>query len=148
MATAAYYGSSPGDTRSSPFFSQLFAALTRTHGKPNEGAPTKQQLEYLFEEAYTSTGPSWGARICYGTGLTYLTFLSLGGLWGAVASLNQPLSFKLAPGQQVSGKLRMNAVLNGITSRGPFMANTGSMLALLYNLVHGAVIRLRDGRYQ
>lgn len=147
MATAAYYGSSPSDTRSNTFFSQLFSALTRTHGKPSDGASTKQ-LEYLFEEAYTSTGPSWGARICYGTGFTYLTFLSLGGLWGLVASLNQPMSFKLAPGQQVSGKLRVNAILNGVTSRGPFMANTASMLALLYNLVHGAVIRLRDGRYQ
>lgn len=100
--------------------------------------PSKQ-LEYLFEDEYAPGGPSWGARICYGAGMTYLTGLSIGGSWGLIDGLRNPAG-------RASGRLRLNCILNSCTARGPFVANNLAMVALLYNLVHGAVIKARKGQ--
>lgn len=112
--------------------------LNNLHTPPS--VPSDAQLEYLFEEEYKATGPSWGARICYGSGTTYLSGLAVGGAWGLLDGLRNPLG-------KTSCRLRMNCILNACTSRGPFVANNLGMLALLYNLIHGGVIQLRDGAY-
>lgn len=46
-----------------------------------------------------------------------------------------------------SPRLKYNAILNSVTAKGPFVANNAAILALLYNLVHGAMIRGRDGKW-
>lgn len=93
-------------------------------------------LEYLFEEEYEGlTGPSWGARICHGTGIVYLGTLAVGGLWGLSDGLRNPIG-------QKSYRLRLNSVVNGCTARGPFLANNISALALMYNLIHGGLLKV------
>lgn len=68
----------------------------------------------------------WSDDLCYGTGTTYLTALTLGGAWGLVEGLNKtPAS---AP-----PKLRLNSVLNSITRRGPFLGNSAGVVAMVYN---------------
>lgn len=98
-----------------------------------------KQLEYLFEDAYVPTGPSWGARICYGAGMTYLSGLAIGGTWGFLDGIRNPAGR--------TTRLRINCILNSVTARGPFVANNLGILALLYNLIHGGVVRMREGKY-
>lgn len=106
---------------------------------PTVSSSTRDQLEYLFEDEYVSNGPSWGARVCYGTGSTYLVGLATGGLWGLVDGLRNP---------QGSGsrRLRINCILNACTARGPFLGNSLGIVALMYNGIHGAVIKARGDR--
>lgn len=115
--------------------SLLGALKTPAHHPPKPD----QRLEYLFEDEYVANGPSWGARICYGAGITYLTGLAVGGTWGLLDGLRNPAG--------ITRRLRINCIMNACTARGPFVANNIAMLALLYNLIHGGVIKLRDGRY-
>ena len=63
--------------------------------------------------------------ICYGTGITYLTALSLGGAWGLQEGLRR------SAGQPP--KLRLNSVLNAVTRRGPFLGNSAGVVAMVYN---------------
>lgn len=93
-------------------------------------------LDYLtLEESALSDLPGarsalpsrgWSDDLCYGTGVTYLTALSLGGAWGLAEGLRRsPAS---AP-----PKLRLNSVLNAVTRRGPFLGNSAAVIALVYN---------------
>ncbi|KAK8049244.1 hypothetical protein PG994_010974 [Apiospora phragmitis] len=85
----------------------------------------KESLEYLTLEDSALTDlpgaqtaiPSRGFSddLCYGTGITYLTALSLGGAWGLQEGLRR------SAGQPP--KLRLNSVLNAVTRRGPFLGN-------------------------
>lgn len=67
----------------------------------------------------------WSDDLCYGTGVTYLSALVLGGAWGLQEGLrrsaNQP------------PKLRLNSCLNAITRRGPFLGNSAGVIAMVYN---------------
>lgn len=118
-------------------FDKLFGALKAV--APSSNSNAERQLEFLFEDEYVANGPSWGARICYGSGLSYLVGLALGGSWGLFDGLRNPAG--------ITSRLRMNCILNSCTARGPFVANNLAMLALVYNLVHGAVIKAREGKY-
>lgn len=102
-------------------------------------APVNDKLEYLFEDEYVPNGPSWGARICYGAGTSYLVGLGVGGVWGLAKGLTNPLG-------RGSARLRWNCIVNACTAKGPFVANGLGMVALLYNLVHGATIKARGDR--
>ncbi len=104
-----------------------------------EGAAEKR-LAYLFEDEYVPNGPSWGARICYGAGATYISGLAAGGAWGLVDGLRNEAGAR-------SARLRLNCIVNSCTARGPFAANNVAILALLYNLIHGGAIRARGGKY-
>ena len=96
-------------------------------------------LSYLdLEETALSTLPGsqtalpsrgFGDDLCYGTGTTYLLALSLGGAWGFAEGLSR--SPPNAP-----PRLRLNAVLNAMTRRGPFLGNSAGVLALVYNGVN------------
>jgi import inner membrane translocase subunit TIM23 len=95
----------------------------------------QESLDYLALEDTTldmSGGsgalPSrgWSDDLCYGTGTTYLAALTVGGAWGLAEGLNRtPAS---AP-----PKLRLNAVLNAVTRRGPFLGNSAAVIAMVYN---------------
>jgi import inner membrane translocase subunit TIM23 len=105
----------------------------------------KETLEYLSLEdsalsdlpGSQSVIPSRGFTddLCYGTGVTYLTALSLGGAWGLQEGLRR------SDGQPP--KLRLNAVLNAVTRRGPFLGNSAGVVAITYNLINSLIGKLR-----
>jgi import inner membrane translocase subunit TIM23 len=68
----------------------------------------------------------WSDDLCYGTGTTYLTALTIGGAWGLFEGLN-----KTPP--TAPPKLRLNSVLNSVTRRGPFLGNSAGVVAMVYN---------------
>lgn len=142
MSATSFYNEGTNNNQPSSFLSSYFAALTRTHGNVTSPANKSPSLEYLFEDAYASGGPSWGARICYGTGITYLTSLGVGGTWGLLSPFSTSQLKSLT-----SPRLKYNAIINSMTAKGPFVANNAAIVALLYNLIHGAVIRGRGGKW-
>ena len=109
----------------------------------------KDTLDYLtLEETQLSDLPGgrsalpsrgWSDDLCYGTGVTYLSALSMGGAWGLAEGLSKtPAS---AP-----PKLRLNSVLNAVTRRGPFLGNSAGVIALVYNGFNSTLGYYR-GRY-
>lgn len=102
----------------------------------------KDTLDYLILEdsaldqlpGSRSALPSrgWSDDLCYGTGTTYLTALTIGGAWGLVEGLKKtPVT---AP-----PKLRLNSVLNSITRRGPFLGNSAGVVAMMYNGINSMI---------
>ena len=101
-----------------------------------------QSLDYLsLDESALSDLPGsrsalpsrgWTDDLQYGTGITYLTALTMGGAWGVVEGLQ-----KSPPGSPP--KLRLNSVLNSMTRRGPFLGNNAGMLAMVYNLINSTI---------
>lgn len=101
----------------------------------------KDTLEYLTLEDSAlsdlpggqSVLPSRGFTddLCYGTGITYLTALSLGGAWGLQEGLRR------SSGQPP--KLRLNSVLNAVTRRGPYLGNSAGVVAITYNCINSVV---------
>ncbi|KJR83263.1 mitochondrial import inner membrane translocase subunit tim23 [Sporothrix schenckii 1099-18] len=125
--------------------SSTFADPTQLH--PLAGL-NKETLEYISMEDSTlsdlpgsqSVLPSRGFTddLCYGTGITYLTALSLGGAWGLQEGLRR------SAGQPP--KLRLNSVLNAVTRRGPFLGNSAGVVAICYNCINSYIGYLR-GRH-
>ncbi len=132
-------GSQEQSVNGGNLLSNLLSSIKLGPAIPTVSPSTRDQLEYLFEDEYVSNGPSWGARVCYGTGSTYLVGLGTGGLWGLLDGLRNP---------QGSGsrRLRINCILNACTARGPFMGNSLGIVALLYNGIHGATIKARGDK--
>lgn len=106
----------------------------------------KGTLDYLtLEDAALSDLPGghsalpsrgWSDDLCYGTGVTYLSALTVGGAWGLAEGLNRsPAS--AAP------KLRLNSVLNAVTRRGPFLGNSAGVIAMVYNITNSSIGALR-----
>lgn len=101
----------------------------------------KDTLEYLTLEDSAlsdlpggqSVLPSRGFTddLCYGTGITYLTALSLGGAWGLQEGLRR------SSGQPP--KLRLNSVLNAVTRRGPYLGNSAGVVAITYNCINSVI---------
>lgn len=102
----------------------------------------QQTLDYLtLDESALSDLPGsqsalpsrgWSDDLCYGTGITYLSALTMGGTWGLIEGLNRtPAS---AP-----PKLRINSMLNGITRRGPFLGNSAGVVAMVYNGINSTI---------
>ncbi|EWC47320.1 hypothetical protein DRE_00288 [Drechslerella stenobrocha 248] len=78
----------------------------------------------------------WSDDLCYGTGTTYLTALSIGGAWGFVEGVSR--SPPMAP-----PKLKLNSILNGMTRRGPFLGNSAGVIALAYNGINSTIGHFR-----
>ncbi|KAJ2904612.1 Tim17-domain-containing protein [Zalerion maritima] len=105
----------------------------------------QEALEYLrLEESQLSDLPGsqsvlpsrgFTDDLCYGTGVTYLTALSIGGAWGLQEGLTRSV------GQ--SPKLRLNSVLNAVTRRGPFLGNSAGVIAIVYNCINSYIGYLR-----
>ena len=102
----------------------------------------QQTLDYLsLEESALSDLPGsrsalpsrgWSDDLCYGTGVTYLSALTIGGTWGLVEGLRRsPAS---AP-----PRLRLNSVLNSVTRRGPFLGNSAGVIAMVYNGINSTI---------
>ena len=81
----------------------------------------------------------WTDDLCYGTGVTYVTALGLGGAWGLTEGLRRTPA--AAP-----PRLRLNGVLNSVTRRGPFLGNAAGVVALAYNLLNSGLGSVR-GRH-
>ena len=102
----------------------------------------RETLDYLsLDESALSELPGsrsalpsrgWSDDLCYGTGVTYLTALSVGGAWGLVEGLN-----RTAP--TASPRLKLNSCLNAITRRGPFLGNSAGVIALVYNGINSTI---------
>lgn len=105
----------------------------------------QDNLEYLTLEdgvlsdlsGSQSVLPSRGFTddLCYGTGVTYLAGLTLGGAWGLQEGLRR------SDGQ--APKLRLNSVLNAVTRRGPFLGNSAGTIAITYNCINSLIGYLR-----
>lgn len=105
----------------------------------------RETLDYISLEDSTlsdlpgsqSVLPSRGFTddLCYGTGVTYLTGLTLGGAWGLQEGLRR------SGGQPP--KLRLNSVLNAVTRRGPFLGNSAGVVAICYNCINSYIGYLR-----
>lgn len=102
----------------------------------------QQTLDYLtLEESALSNLPGsrsalpsrgWSDDLCYGTGVTYLSALTVGGAWGMMEGFRRS-----PPG--APPKLKLNSVLNGITRRGPFLGNSAGVIAMVYNGVNSTI---------
>lgn len=122
--------------------SSAFADPSQLH--PLAGL-NKDALEYItLEESAVSDLPGGQSvlpsrgftdDLCYGTGITYLTALSIGGAWGLQEGLRR--SAGQAP------KLRLNSTLNAITRRGPFLGNSAGVVAIVYNCINSYIGYLR-----
>ncbi|KAG9246941.1 Tim17/Tim22/Tim23/Pmp24 family-domain-containing protein [Calycina marina] len=105
----------------------------------------QQTLDYLsLEDSAISDLPGgqsalpsrgWSDDLCYGTGVTYLTALTLGGAWGMQEGLRR------SNGQPP--KLRLNSVLNAVTRRGPFLGNSAAVIAMVYNCFNSFIGNIR-----
>lgn len=105
----------------------------------------KDALEYItLEESVLSDLPGGQSvlpsrgftdDLCYGTGITYLSALTIGGAWGMQEGLRR--SAGQAP------KLRLNSTLNAITRRGPFLGNSAGVVAIIYNCFNSYLGYLR-----
>jgi import inner membrane translocase subunit TIM23 len=73
----------------------------------------------------------WSDDLCYGTGVSYLSALTLGGAWGMQEGLRR------SAGQPP--KLRLNSTLNAITRRGPFLGNSAGVIAMVYNGINSFI---------
>jgi import inner membrane translocase subunit TIM23 len=101
----------------------------------------QQTLDYIsLEDSQLSDLPGsqsalpsrgWSDDLCYGTGVTYLSALTLGGAWGMQEGLRR------SSGQPP--KLRLNSVLNAVTRRGPFLGNSAGVIALVYNGINSFI---------
>lgn len=70
--------------------------------------------------------------LCYGTGVTYLSMLTIGGTWGMIEG------FRRSPAS-APPKIRLNSVLNSMTRRGPFLGNSGGVIAMVYNGINSTI---------
>jgi import inner membrane translocase subunit TIM23 len=105
----------------------------------------QQTLDYLsLEDSALSDLPGsqsalpsrgWSDDLCYGTGVTYLTALTVGGAWGLQEGLRR--SAAQPP------KLRLNSVLNAVTRRGPFLGNSAGVIAMVYNGINSYIGYMR-----
>ena len=139
---ASTFDPSQGQGVESFLQSSTFADPSQLH--PLAGL-NKDTLEYLtLEESALSDLPGGQSvlpsrgftdDLCYGTGITYLTALSMGGAWGLQEGLRR------SAGQPP--KLRLNSVLNAVTRRGPFLGNSAGVVAIMYNCINSLIGHLR-----
>jgi import inner membrane translocase subunit TIM23 len=81
----------------------------------------------------------WSDDLCYGTGCTYLTALTIGGAWGLAEGLRKTPS-------SAPPKIRLNGVLNAVTRRGPFLGNSAGVVAMVYNGINSYIGYARGKR--
>lgn len=144
-ASPTLYDPSANQGTDSFLQSSAFADPSQMH--PLAGL-NRDTLEYLSLEDSAlsdlpggqSVLPSRGFTddLCYGTGVTYLSGLSVGGALGLREGLLK--SSGQAP------KLRLNSVLNAVTRRGPYLGNSAGTVAITYNCINSLVGYVR-GRH-
>ncbi|EMR11095.1 hypothetical protein PNEG_00694 [Pneumocystis murina B123] len=80
--------------------------------------------------AFPSRG--WSDDLTYGTGTVYLSALGIGGTWGIFEGLSKV-------SKAISIRVRINSILNAMTRRGPFLANSAGVIALGYNTANSTL---------
>ncbi|KAI9590997.1 Tim17-domain-containing protein [Syncephalis fuscata] len=123
--------------------SSILAAVDFEKAKLHPMANLGGGVDYLFnsdDDLIPGMGVpqrGFGDDLCYGVGTTYITGLTLGGAWGLMEGLrstrNLPPSFKV----------RLNGVLNGCTRRGPYLANSVGILAMIYTCTNASIGKIR-----
>lgn len=78
---------------------------------------------------------SWNELWFDRVGTCYMTGLASGTVWGLYDGLRHP--------EGRTTRLRTNSLLNGLTRRGPFLANTLAVLAVMYSPMESAIGRYR-----
>ncbi|KAI9137911.1 Tim17/Tim22/Tim23/Pmp24 family-domain-containing protein [Paraphysoderma sedebokerense] len=109
--------------------------------------PNLESVDYIFTEDSPFTRASggfvpsrgWTDDLCYGTGTVYLTGLSAGGAYGLYLGWKTPLEIK-------STRLRVNAMLNACTTKGPFAGNSVGIIAMMYNSFNAGIRNMRGGK--
>ena len=84
------------------------------------------QPEFLFQ-IDTSRSRPFTLRLTYITGSGYLTGLTCGGLWGLSEGF-----ISIFKHRDTSRKVKITAMLNSITRRGPFFANTLGIITMYF----------------
>ncbi|KAK9381619.1 Tim17/Tim22/Tim23/Pmp24 family-domain-containing protein [Kockiozyma suomiensis] len=72
----------------------------------------------------------WSDDLCYGSGTMYMGGLAVGGTYGFAEGM------RTTPAN-APARIRINAILNAITRRGPYLGNTAGILAISYNIFNG-----------
>jgi hypothetical protein len=84
-----------------------FGQLSNRYGKKKSKEP-----DYI---EYNPRGRDIGSRLFYNTGEAWLGSFALGGMWGIYSGfINAP---------HPSFKIRLNSIMNGISSKGSTMSN-------------------------
>jgi mitochondrial import inner membrane translocase subunit TIM23 len=132
--------------QTTPEVSSFIVDAAQLHPLANLNQDT---LDYLtIEDSVLSDLPGsrsalpsrgWSDDLCYGTGVTYLTALTVGGAWGMAEGWNR------AP-QNATPRLRLNYVLNAMTRRGPFLGNSAGVIAMVYNGINSTIGYYRGKR--
>jgi import inner membrane translocase subunit TIM23 len=140
----AHYAYDPTEGQGVESFLQSSAFADPSQLHPLAGL-NRDTLEYISLEDSAlselpggqSVLPSRGFTddLCYGTGITYLAGLGIGGAWGLQEGLRR------SAGQPP--KLRLNAVLNSVTRRGPFLGNSLGVVAIIYNCINSLIGSVR-----
>ncbi len=73
---------------------------------------------------------SWNEKWFDRVGTSYMVGLGCGGVWGFHEGVRNPLG--------KTYRMRANSLLNGLTRRGPFMANTLAVLSKGFSTCFGA----------
>ncbi|KAG9124618.1 Mitochondrial import inner membrane translocase subunit tim23 [Ceratobasidium sp. 392] len=111
--------------------SDLLNATSFDPSRLHPMAGLSDKLDYLsLDDEKTNSLPGtgtalpsrgWSDDLCYGTGTTYLSGLALGGLYGVREGYARPLSVS-------STRLRVNSILNSVTRRGSYFANSAGVI--------------------
>ncbi|KAI6658358.1 Mitochondrial import inner membrane translocase subunit tim23-like [Oopsacas minuta] len=96
--------------------------------------------EYIFQ-LDTSRSRPFTLRLTYITGSGYITGLALGGSWGIVEGCIA--LFRL---QDASRKVRITAMLNSITRRGPLFGNNLGILSMYFAFSEQIIRRFRNNQ--
>ena len=96
---------------------------------------SSQNIEYL--DGYK--GRDLYQRLSYNTGVSYLSGICLGGLYGAVEGVQNAPSTKF--------KIRLNSFLNSAGKRGSRAGNMLATLAMMYSMTEAGIERLDLDHY-
>jgi len=91
--------------------------------------------QFVFPEEATKKR-SLSEKMFSSIGTMYLAGIASGGSYGLYEGM------RYGQGETIS-KLRLNSVLNGVTRRGPFFANSLAVVALMYGCTNFAVEKIR-----
>jgi len=95
------------------------AILDQSMPKPNPDR--KKQLDELHLQGY---GREFGGKMVYSVGLVYGSSIFIGGFYGAMLGLQKG---------GATSKLRVNAIMNGASSKGPGFANQCAIITMFYS---------------
>lgn len=97
---------------------------------------SNKQVDYLFQDESKKRGErGLGEQLCYNTGTFYGLGLMIGGVWGVSEGLRAQNANTF--------KLRLNAILNGCTRRGPLIGNSAGVATLFFTTMSFGIGKLR-----